>query len=114
MTKLEVYKHAIDDAMFVLSTLHGYNKDGLFYDKSIKDALMELRESADCRIGKEECNNLQTLKEFKDSFEKLFKKMKEQVGVISITIKEVEEYRNSFAPLVKDKVIKFDINIENG
>lgn len=112
MTKIEIYKQAINDVIFALSSLHGYDKIGHFYDKSIKDTLIELRESASDRIDNEECNQ-KTLKEFKDQFEKLFLEMKEQVGVVSLEMKECEEYRNGWSPLIKEKVIKFNINIEN-
>lgn len=114
MTQIEIYKQAIDDVTFALSTLHGYNIKGHFYDKSIKDILIDLREKASVRYNNEECTKPKTLKEFKDQFEKLFLEMKEQVGVVSIEMQECSDYnRNAWSPLVKEKFIKFNINIEN-
>ena len=115
MTNLEVYKQAIDDVELILSTLHGYNQKGHLYDKSIKEALIELKDRANSRFNKEECIEPKTLKEFKDQFEKLFLEMKEQVGVVSIEIKECADYnRSGWSPLLKEKYVTFNINIENG
>lgn len=113
MTHIEIYKQAINDVIFALSSLHGDQK-GHFYDKGIRDTLIKLRESAPERVNNEECKKPKTLKEFKEAFENLFLEMKEQVGVVSLEMKECEEYRgNGWSPLMKDKIIKFNINIEN-